>query len=112
MNDSKEFLGKEVTVKIDRPLWSLHPKHGFIYEINYWFVADTISWDWEELDAYVLWVEVAVQEFSGKCIAIIKRTNDNDDKLIVAPAWVNYSDEEITKLTNFQEKYFQSVIIR
>ena len=31
-------------------------------------------------------------EFTGKVIAIINRTNDNDDKLIVVPEGVNYTD--------------------
>ena len=27
--------GKEVEVKIDRQLGTNHPKHGFVYEVNY-----------------------------------------------------------------------------
>lgn len=38
MIDSKIFLGKEVIVKIDRELGSKHPKHGFIYPINYGYI--------------------------------------------------------------------------
>jgi len=45
-------------------------------------------------------------------IAIIHRTNDNDDKLIIAPENKNYTDEQIKALTEFQEQYFESVIIR
>ena len=48
----------------------------------------------------------------GKCIAVIHRTNDNDDKLVVVPEGENYTDEEISELTNFQEQYFESEIIR
>lgn len=53
-----------------------------------------------------------IESFEGKCIAVIHRTNDNDDKLIVVPEGKNYIDEEIRKLTNFQEQYFESEIIR
>ena len=54
----------------------------------------------------------AIYDFEGKCIAVIHRTNDNDDKLIVVPEGKNYTDEEIRMLTNFQEQYFESEIIR
>ena len=39
------------------------------------------------------------------------RTND-DDMLIVAPDGVNYTDEQIKALTEFQERFFESIIIR
>ena len=53
-----------------------------------------------------------IEKFRGKCIAIIHRTNDNDDKLVVVPEEVNYSDDAIEALVEFQEKYFEHVIIR
>lgn len=110
---SKDFLNKLVRVKIDRPLNSKHPKHGFTYEANYGFIPNTISSDGEELDAYVLGVDGPLEEFQGKCIAIIHRTNDDDDKLVVVPEKSNiFSDEEIMKQVEFQEKFFKSVIIR
>ena len=110
--DSREYLGKELYIKIDRPLGSKHPKHGFIYPINYGYVPNTISGDGEELDAYLLGVFEPVDDYNGKCIAIIHRTNDNDDKLIVVPIDKNYSDDEIEALVEFQEEYFKHVLIR
>lgn len=110
--ESYKYIGKKVNVKIDRPLNSKHPKHGFTYEVNYGFVPNTISGDGEELDCYVLGVNEAVDTFEGECIAVIHRTNDDDDKLIVVPEGQNFTDEEIRELTNFQEQYFESEIIR
>lgn len=112
LTNSNEFLDKIVTVQIDRPLGSTHPKHGFIYPVNYGFVPNTISGDGEELDCYVLGVFEPLETFTGKCIAMIHRTNDNDDKLIVVPEDRNFSDGEIRVLTEFQERFFESVIIR
>ncbi len=100
------FIGKNVSVRIDRPLNSKHPKHGFVYEANYGYVPNTVSGDGEELDAYVLGVNEPVQEFTGKCIAVIHRTNDDDDKLIIVPEDKNLTDEEIRQFTNFQEQFF------
>lgn len=112
MNTANNFLGKIVKIKVDRPLGSKHPKHSFIYPVNYGYVPNTISGDGEELDAYILGVFEALDEFTGKCIAIIHRTNDNDDKLIVVPEDKTYSDDEIIALTEFQERFFTSIIIR
>ena len=110
--ESKEYLEKNVNVKIDRAFGSKHPKHGFIYPVNYGFIPNTISGDGEELDAYVLGVFEPVEEYEGECIAIIHRTNDNDDKLVVAPVGKYYSNDAINALTEFQEQYFEHIIIR
>ncbi len=101
-----------VTVKMDRPMGSKHPKHGFVYPVNYGFIPNTISGDGEELDAYRLGVFQPVETFQGKVIAIIHRINDNDDKLVVASKEKNYTDDQIRALTEFQEQWFSSVIWR
>lgn len=108
----KEYLGKIIHVKIDRPMGSKHPKHGFIYPVNYGYVPNTVSGDGEELDCYVLGVFEPLEEFEGKCIAIIHRLNDNDDKLVIVPNNKNYSDNEIDTLTEFQERFFKHEILR
>ena len=112
MNNSQHYIGKIVKVKIDRPLGSLHPKHGFIYPVNYGYIPNTISGDGEELDAYILGTNLPLSDFEGKCIAIIHRLNDNDDKLIVVPKHIFLSDAEIEQQTSFQEKWFRHIIIR
>ena len=110
--ESYHYIGNIVQVKIDRPLNSKHPKYGFVYPVNYGFVPNTISEDGEELDCYVLGINEMIEDFEGECIAVIHRINDNDDKLIVVPKGKNYNDAEIRELTNFQEQYFESEIIR
>ncbi|MFW6046830.1 MAG: inorganic diphosphatase [Candidatus Woesearchaeota archaeon] len=112
MDYSKKYLGQEVTVKMDRPMGSKHPKLGFIYPVNYGFIPNTKAPDGKELDAYVLGVFEPKEKFTGNCIAIIHRTNDNDDKLVVVPNNKEYSDKQIRALTEFQESFFKSEIIR
>ena len=107
-----DYLDKILEVKIDRSLGSKHPKHGFIYPVNYGYVPNTISGDGEDLDCYVLGIYEPLETFKGKCIAIIHRLNDNDDKLIIVPENRSFSNKEIKALTNFQEQYFKSEIIR
>lgn len=109
---ANDYLGKNVSIVIDRKLGTKHPKHGFIYMVNYGYVPNTISGDGEELDAYLLGVFEPVDEFIGKVIAVIHRTNDDDNKLVVVPDDRKYSDDAIRALTEFQEQYFESVIIR
>ena len=107
-----DFLDKTLEVTIDRPLGSKHPKHGFIYPVNYGYVPNTISGDGEELDCYILGIYEPIEAFKGKCIALIHRLNDNDDKLIIVSKNKSFSNNEIQVLTEFQEQYFQSEIIR
>lgn len=106
------FLEKNVRVVIDHPLGSRHPEHGFIYLLNYGFVPGTQAPDGEELDAYVLGVFEPLAEFEGRCIAVIHRLDDDDDKLVLAPSGKVYSDEQIRALIEFQERFFVSEIIR
>lgn len=111
-DDIKSWLGKSVSVKIDRPLGSAHPDFPkSIYLVNYGFVPDTFSEiDREEIDAYVLGPKEPVKDFTGVVIAVIKRTDD-EIKLVVSDGR-DYSIAEIKELTHFQEKYHQSIIIK
>ena len=97
---------------MDRPLGSKHPKHGFIYPVNYGYIPNTVSGDGEELDAYVLGEFTPLENFTGKVIAIIHRVNDNDDKLVVVKDGKYYTDDQIRALVELQERFFESVILR
>lgn len=106
------YINQIVQLKIDRPKESKHPKFGFEYPVNYGFVPFTKSGDGEELDAYVLIVDEPVNEYVGRCIGVIHRLNDNDDKLIVVPDDRDLTDEQIEKEVAFQEKWFKHILIR
>lgn len=107
-----DLIGKIVPIKIDRSLGGRHPEHGFIYPVNYGYVPDTLAPDGQELDAYVLGVFEPLLEYEGRCIAVLHRLDDDDDKLIVAPEGKNFTDDQIRALTEFQERFFRSVILR
>ena len=109
--DSREYIGKIVNVVIDRPIHSLHPKYGFEYLLNYGYIPNTISGDGEPLDAYIIGEDNPVEKYTGKVIAVIKRLEEDDDKLIVTDG-KDYTDEEILKFVNFQEKWKKHVILR
>jgi inorganic pyrophosphatase len=111
MTNTGSWLGKILTIHIDRPMGSRHPQHGFIYPLNYGFLPEVTGADGEELDAYLLGVFKPVEEYTGVCIAVIHRIDDDDDKLVVAPAGKTYSTGQIQALTEFQERFFQSEIL-
>lgn len=105
------MIGKTVTVTVDRPLGSYHPKHPDIYySVNYGYVEGIMAPDGEEQDAYILGVDVPVEAFSGKIIAVIHRHNDVEEKWVVAPDGMTFTKEEIEALTHFQEQYFDTEI--
>ncbi len=111
LEDLKKYLGQELTVHIDRPLGSKHPDYETIYTVNYGYIKEVIAGDNECLDVYVLGVHKPIKCFTGKCIAMIYRQNDCEDKLVVAPKDLTFTNQEIEKLVNFQEQYFKHCII-
>jgi inorganic pyrophosphatase len=103
------YLYKRVTVKVDRPLGSKHPKYNFVYPLNYGYIPDTMANDGEEIDAYILGEFEPLETYEGKVIAIVKRNNDVENKLIVSNK--HYSPKQIKALSEFQERYFETEII-
>lgn len=103
------YLGKAVQVKMDRPMGSKHPKFEMIYPINYGFLPYTLSGDGDEIDAYVLGPQKPLELFSGKVIAIVKRKDDDEEKLVVADRM--YEKTFIEKQIAFTEQYYNSQII-
>jgi inorganic pyrophosphatase len=109
--DARTFLGRTVDVVIDRPLGSKHPEWGFVYPVNYGYVPDTPAPDGENLDVYVLGVFEPVATFTGECIAVVHRLDDDDDKLVVVPAGKRYTVEQIAVLVEFQERFFECTYV-
>jgi inorganic pyrophosphatase len=64
------------------------------------------------LDAYVLGVFEPLEVFTGRCIAVVHRLDDDDDKLILAPEGKEYTLDQIAALTEFQERFFRSTVLQ
>lgn len=109
---AKNLLGKDVTVTVDRPLGTKHPKWDFSYGVNYGFIKGIIAPDGEDLDAYILNVTEPVESFDGFVTGIIHRPENDDDKLVVIPKGTTITNEEIETSVAFQEQWFKHEIIR
>lgn len=57
-------------------------------------------------------IDEPLSEYLGRCIGGVHRVNDNDDKLIIVPEGYDLDDETIEKYIEFQEKWFEHILIR
>ena len=118
----RDIIGKVVKGKIDRPMGSFHPRHpNLYYPVNYGYVSGVLGGDGAEQDIYLLGVNSAVQEFTGKVIAVYHRYDDNETKWIVVPCDDEGkvpddvqipSDNEIYAQIAFQEQFFCGVLVK
>ena len=103
-----EMLGMTVTVEVDRPAGY---RHGdIVYPINYGYLPGVMGGDGEEQDAYILGITEPIKTFSGRVVGVIRRCNDCEDKLVVAPEGQEYHQGQIAEATHFVEQYFISTI--
>ena len=101
-----------ITARIDRPLGTAHPKHpDLIYRVNYGEVTGVLAPDGDWQDVYVLGIDEPLTTFTGRRIAIIHRRDDVEDKLVVAPAGMEFHQGQIAQAVHFQEQYFDTCII-
>lgn len=106
----KKYLGKKVKIKIDRPVGYVHKKGEKVltYPINYGYIEGVLGGDGEELDVYLLGTDKPAEEAECRIIAIVRRENDVEDKLVGAPEGMSFTAEEIANAVDFQEKYYVS----
>ena len=103
-----DTMGKLVHVVVDRPMGY---RHGdIVYPVNYGYIPGLIAGDGEEQDVYILGVDQPVEDFDGRVVAAIRRQNDREDKLVVAPVGQVYHQGQIAEAVAFQEQYFVTTI--
>lgn len=104
-----DLLGKSVHVVIDRPIGHRHK--GMVYPVNYGYIPGLMGGDGEEQDAYILGIDTPLSEFDGQVVGAIRRKNDVEDKLIVAPEGMVFQQGQIAEAVHFQEQYFDIYIL-
>ncbi len=105
-------LGQHVTVTIDRPVGSRHPRWpDTVYPINYGYIEGVLGGDGQWQDAYLLGVDRPVSRYDGVVIAVIERADDCECKWVVAPEGKRFTADDIRRQTHFAERYFDSHIL-
>ena len=99
----KSYIGKTVTVTVERPIGAHHPKHPeIIYPINYGYVEGLLG------------VDKPVDKAECVIIATIMRTDDNEDKWVGVPAELVGSELccecNIVNAVHFQEQFHTAEI--
>ncbi len=103
----RHALGRRVTVTVDRPLGSRHPRHPeMVYPINYGYVVGVLADDGAWQDAYLLGVSRPVERAEGVVVGVIHRLDDIEDKWLVAPEGTRLTKREMLDAVSFQEQYF------
>jgi inorganic pyrophosphatase len=104
-----DWIGRRVRVVIDRPRGSRHPGDGgLVYELNYGFIPGTSAPDGHPLDVYVIDADEPLPECEAEVIAVIRRRDDLEDKLVARIGPEGWGPAEILARTRFQERFFDS----
>ncbi len=107
-----DILGGTVTVTMDRPLGSRHPRHPeMVYPVNYGYVRGIPAPDGAWQDAYVLGIDRPLETFTGHVAAIVRRADDIEDKWVVCPQGCSPGAAAIMEQIRFQERYFDSSLV-
>lgn len=102
------LLGQRVHVEVDRPIGYCH--HGTVYPVNYGYIPGILAGDGEAQDAYILGITEPLTAFDGRVVGAIRRRNDCEDKLVVAPEGMEFHQGEIAEAVHFQEQYFDYTV--
>jgi 8-oxo-dGTP pyrophosphatase MutT (NUDIX family) len=103
-----ELMGKMVHVVVDRPIGYQHG--DIVYPVNYGYIPGVLAGDGEEQDAYILGVAEPLASFDGQVVGAIRRKNDCEDKLVVAPVGMVYHQGQIAEAVHFQERFFETTV--
>ena len=106
------YLGKIVTVVIDRPIGFHHVTKGvhLDYTVNYGYLPGVTGGDGEEQDVYILGISEPLEVFNGRIIGVVRRKDDNEDKFVAAPDGMPFTAVQIMEEIRFVEKYFESTV--
>ena len=87
------------TARIDRPMGTCHPKHpDLYYPVNYGEIPGVIAADGDPQDVYVLGVDEPLTAFTGEVIAVIRRRDDVEDKWVMSPEGVRFTEDSAGNL--------------
>ena len=90
------------TVEIVRPIGSLHPDYpSIVYSLNYGYVEGVTTDTGEHQGAFVVGLDTPAERFTGKKIAVIHRSDPNEEKWVIAPDNMPYNKQQIEEMVYF-----------
>ena len=114
--DLSRFLGRRVTVLVDRPLGTPHPRFpdGEPYPVNYGFLPGTVSGDGRPIDVYLVGWDEPLERAEAVVAAVVHRLDDLEDKLVAVPpdrvagSRSLVDAARLEAAVRFQERYFRT----
>ena len=98
------YLGKTATAEFDRPRGSIsQDRPDFVYPVNCGFIPGTESDGYGPLEVYLLGMGMPISVYTGKIIGIVRHKKDADDRLVMAPEGVVFTQNEIAEQVDFGE---------
>lgn len=104
-----------ITVKIDHPLGSTDEDNpSIVYPINCGYVERDYdigqNGELTRQKAYVLGVDVPLDEFTGVLTAVARRKDDANSVWIVVPENIHYTRQQLEEMIYFSEQYYDSFV--
>lgn len=112
--DYRSYIGHTLEIVINRPnhpLGSRPPHYGYEYPVNYGYLPEIMAGDGEAIDVYMLGVAQPVEQATARCIAVIHRHDDDEDKLVATLDGAPLKADEILRQLWFQKRFFQVEIL-
>lgn len=96
---------------IDKPLGESEPEcPSHVYPINCGYVEGVKDSNGNSQQAYVIGVEVALDTFYGKKVAVVHRRDSDITSWVIAPDNMPFAKQQIEEMIDFEEKYYDSYI--
>jgi hypothetical protein len=108
--DRKYYLGKSISVLVDRPIGS--KDFGCVFPVNCGFIPINFYGKYVEMTTYILGVETPLHIYKGVAKAVIHRLDEDKDFLVVMPKEVEMTDQQIRQKVSFQEQNHKFEIYR
>lgn len=104
-----------ITVKIDHPMGSTDEDNpSIVYPINCGYVERDYeigqNGELSRQKAYVLGVDVPLDEFTGVLTAVARRKDDANSVWIVVPENIHYTRQQLEEMIYFSEQYYDSFV--
>ena len=101
------WLGKTVTITVDRPIGTVAPDAPVPYPVNLGYLSGILSSSGERQNVYLIGVERPVARYTGRVVAALYRENDSENALIVAPVGQKPHQATIMEKVWFRESPYK-----